>query len=138
MFLIHFVGDLQQPLHCSDHSDKGGNSVPVLLVNRRTNLHSAWDSGLLGRIGTEEQLLPALSEASARNRKKYSKGSVRNWAQAGHDAAQHVVYGQLPPTVAGTPATLDATYEKNADALIRQQLALGGARLAKVLNRALR
>jgi hypothetical protein len=138
MFLIHFVGDLQQPLHCSDHNDKGGNGVPVVLVNRRTNLHGAWDSGMLGRMGTEEQLFPALAEESRRNRKKYAKGNVRKWAEGGHRAAQQMVYGQLPKTENGAPANLDAAYEKSADVLIRQQLELGGARLAKVLNEVLR
>ena len=26
-FLIHFVGDLHQPLHCADNDDRGGNEV---------------------------------------------------------------------------------------------------------------
>jgi hypothetical protein len=29
MFLIHFVGDIHQPLHCSRVADKGGNSIEV-------------------------------------------------------------------------------------------------------------
>jgi len=29
MFLIHFIGDMHQPLHCADNKDKGGNDVPV-------------------------------------------------------------------------------------------------------------
>ena len=49
-----------------------------------------------------------------------------------------IMHAQLPQTAAGTPANLDAAYEKTADVLIRQQLELGGARLAKVLNRVLR
>jgi S1/P1 Nuclease len=138
MFLIHFIGDLHQPLHCSDRNDRGGNELPVLYNGRRTNLHSVWDSGLLGHLGTEDELFPALTEESARHRKQYAKGSVKNWAEAGHDAARDTVYGLLPATPQGTPVTLGAAYEQPADALIRQQLELGGARLAKVLNRVLR
>jgi hypothetical protein len=138
MFLIHFVGDLAQPLHCSDRNDKGGNGVQVLYHDRRSNLHSVWDSGLLGRMGSEEQLFPALSAESTEHRKKYAKGRVKNWAERGHDAARDMVYGQLPPTGEGAPATLDAAYEKSADALIRLQIETGGARLAKELNHVLR
>lgn len=29
MFLVHFVGDIHQPLHCSRSSDKGGNDIHV-------------------------------------------------------------------------------------------------------------
>ena len=52
MFLVHFVGDMHQPLHCSDNKDKGGNDVKLDFFGRPSNLHSVWDSGLLGRIGT--------------------------------------------------------------------------------------
>jgi len=105
---------------------------------RRTNLHSAWDSGLLGHLGTEEQLFPGLSEESAQHRKDYSKGGVKEWAERGHNAARDVVYAELPKAAEGAPATLDAAYEQSANALIRVQIEMGGARLAKVLNRVLR
>ncbi len=43
-FLIHFVGDIHQPLHASDNHDRGGNCVQVSLGGvRTTNLHSYWD-----------------------------------------------------------------------------------------------
>ena len=29
MFLVHFVGDMHQPLHSSDNKDKGGNDVKL-------------------------------------------------------------------------------------------------------------
>src|ERR1700719_2925000 len=50
MFVIHFVGDMHQPLHSSDNKDKGGNDVRVMFNDRNMNLHSLWDSGILGRI----------------------------------------------------------------------------------------
>jgi nuclease S1 len=39
-FLIHFVGDMHQPLHCSDNQDHGGSSVRVVFEGHRTNLHA--------------------------------------------------------------------------------------------------
>src|SRR2546426_357114 len=33
LFLVHFVGDMHQPLHCAARNDdKGGNRVPVLYL----------------------------------------------------------------------------------------------------------
>jgi hypothetical protein len=134
MYLIHFVGDMHQPLHCSDNNDRGGNGVRVVFFDRQTNLHSVWDSGLVGRLGTEDQLFPGLSKESARRAKKWSKGTVEDWAEEAHRASQKVVYGKLPKVAAGTPVPLGAAYEKVADPLVRVQLEKGGARLAAVLN----
>src|SRR5947209_798904 len=33
-FLIHFVGDLHQPLHATTNDDRGGNCVPVKYLRR--------------------------------------------------------------------------------------------------------
>lgn len=134
MFLIHFIGDMHQPLHCEDNNDKGGNGVQVQFFGRRTNLHSVWDSGLLTRIGAEDQLLPALSRESAAHARKYGKGTATKWAEESHKTARKVAYGKLPQTAPGSPVTIDAAYEKAADPVVRHQIELAGARLAKVLN----
>ncbi|CAF0977650.1 unnamed protein product [Adineta steineri] len=44
-FLVHFVGDVHQPLHCGFKGDFGGNSVKGLFLNgtNETNLHTIWD-----------------------------------------------------------------------------------------------
>ncbi len=138
MFLVHFIGDMHQPLHCSDNMDRGGNSVHVTFFNRQTNLHSVWDSGLLGRLPPADELFPGLSAESLRHRKKWSKGTVEQWAEQSHRAAQKIVYGRLPKVAAGVPEPIGAEYEKIADPLIREQLEKAGARLAEVLNETLR
>lgn len=46
-FLIHFVGDIHQPLHCGFTEDKGGNNIKVLFNNKHTELHAVWDSGII-------------------------------------------------------------------------------------------
>jgi hypothetical protein len=138
IFLIHFIGDMHQPLHCSDNHDKGGNDVHVEFDGQPSNLHSVWDGGLLGRMGTEEQLFPALSQESARREKKFAKGTVEDWAEQSHKAAVKMVYGKLPKAAPGQPVVLDAAYEQAADPLIRLQIERAGARLARVLNEALR
>jgi hypothetical protein len=136
MFLIHFIGDMHQPLHCANNKDRGGNDVPVVFFGKPTNLHSVWDSGLLGRMGTQDRIFGRLLTESLDHAKKWSKGTVEDWAEESHKAAQKVVYGRLPKVPAGTPVPIGAAYEKKADPLIREQLEKAGARLAAVLNTA--
>jgi hypothetical protein len=145
MFLIHFVGDMHQPLHSSDNKDQGGNGVRVQLVgsDRPGNLHGAWDSGILGHMGKEDDLYPSMLQEAEKNRKKWSKGTVQQWAEESHKAAVEVTYGKLPTKpVAGTPNTtpipLDAAYEQAAEPVIRVQIEKAGDRLARVLNETLK
>ena len=44
LWVVHLVGDVHQPLHCTDNGDKGGNMVGVFVGGRVENLHSAWDA----------------------------------------------------------------------------------------------
>ena len=139
MFIVHFVGDMHQPLHCSDNKDKGGNDVKLDLFGRPTNLHSAWDSGLLGRAGQEDALFAQYSrELTDKRAKKLGKGTVEEWAEQSHKTAQKVVYGKLPKAAAGTPVKVDAAYERAAAPVIRDQIEKAGARLAALLNATLR
>src|ERR1043166_2111577 len=55
-FLVHFVGDIHQPLHCADNHDAGGNGVlvtwqqePKYAWDDIWNLHSVWDEYLVDR-----------------------------------------------------------------------------------------
>jgi len=46
-FLVHFVGDLHQPLHLGRKDDKGGNKVDFNWFGRKTNLHAVWDGMII-------------------------------------------------------------------------------------------
>jgi len=46
-FLVHFIGDLHQPMHMGRKDDKGGNKVDFNWFGRKTNLHSVWDGALI-------------------------------------------------------------------------------------------
>jgi nuclease S1 len=55
-FLVHFLGDIHQPLHCADNNDAGGNGVlvtwqgePKYTYDDVWNLHSVWDEFLVNR-----------------------------------------------------------------------------------------
>lgn len=46
-FLVHFVGDIHQPLHVGRPEDRGGNMIKVKFFDRSLNFHSLWDSGMI-------------------------------------------------------------------------------------------
>ena len=46
-FLVHFIGDMHQPLHAGERHDKGGNDVHVTFEGHPFNLHAAWDGKLI-------------------------------------------------------------------------------------------
>jgi hypothetical protein len=47
--IVHIIGDLHQPLHAGDGTDRGGNDVKVSFFWEDSNLHRVWDSGLIDR-----------------------------------------------------------------------------------------
>ena len=58
--LIHYVGDIHQPLHATSRvdnqyrqGDRGGNSFPLPIKDGVKNLHSLWDSVLYEFTGYE-------------------------------------------------------------------------------------
>ncbi len=53
-FLVHFVGDIHQPLHCADNHDRGGNDITVAFFKASTNLHAVWDTGIITKAGVTE------------------------------------------------------------------------------------
>jgi hypothetical protein len=66
-FLVHFVGDVHQPMHAGDRPDAGGNQYQISLATTLqpeayarknyvdgvmgTNLHAVWDYYILGTAG---------------------------------------------------------------------------------------
>lgn len=53
MFVVHFMGDVHQPLHAGYRDDLGGNKYQVQFEGKGSNLHRVWDSGLLKTRGLE-------------------------------------------------------------------------------------
>jgi hypothetical protein len=51
MYLIHFIGDIHQPLH-TESIDRGGNEIKVCFDNRcgRENLHGIWDTDIIHKL----------------------------------------------------------------------------------------
>ena len=133
-FLIHFVGDLHQPLHASNNNDKGGNEVGITFFGHSTNLHHIWDTNII----TYENLTPTaladtlLSRHAHTNIKSIDKGSIIDWALQSHSEAQKVAYGKLPES-----RVIGEKYMKVALPVVNKQLYRAGVRLAYLLNQIL-
>lgn len=48
-FVVHFVGDIHQPLHTEDVA-RGGNGIHVRFDGAELNLHHVWDSSIAEKI----------------------------------------------------------------------------------------
>lgn len=132
-FLIHFLGDLHQPLHCEDHGDRGGNAVHVTFFGRRTTLHHVWDSGLLSHagIGQAGLVTELREEERAFDPARVDSGTVVEWAEQSHALAVQAY--QL-----AARHRLGRAYERDEIGVVDQQLIRAAMRLAAVLNDTLR
>jgi hypothetical protein len=80
-YVVHFVGDLHQPLHDEDDGDKGGNTRHVLFDGHPDNLHWIWDTGLLEHMNRNPAALAAELEnhITAQDRAEWVKGNIEDW-----------------------------------------------------------
>jgi len=132
-YVVHFIGDLHQPLHDEDNGDKGGNTRQVLFDGHSDNLHWVWDTGLLQHINRNAEAFAEELESriTPQDRAEWQKGSIKDWVMEGHRLAQTVAYGDLGN---GNPAPISPAYEQQADPVVELHLEKAGVRLAYLLN----
>jgi len=144
-FLVHFVGDLHQPMHAGDHGDLGGNRVAINygLIGGRTNLHGVWDGWLAERaISTPPGgVAGLLAQVSATERARIAGGSVEDWSREMWGKARILAYGTLIDDPCGPPPAVRPTMDE-ADVRVlvprvRENVIAGGLRLARLLDDAL-
>ena len=142
-FLLHFVGDLHQPLHASDNHDRGGNCVPVALGGARTtNLHAWWDTGVIQLLGADAPTIATRLQAqiTPEQQAQWKQGDARSWALESYAVAKANVYTLGTPSGCGqnaTPVPLPDAYAAAAEGAATTQLERAGVRLAALLNGAL-
>ncbi|MFV8749917.1 S1/P1 nuclease [Nannocystaceae bacterium ST9] len=150
-FLIHFVGDVHQPLHAGRVEDKGGNEVKNLQFleytpdKQRANLHALWDGGIialaLGRGGKtwaswaaelDQQITPEQRD------RWVAVDSVIDWVEESRRFA--AAYAYLDAEGVGELKKGDvlgeAWYERNRP-IVEQRLQQAGVRLAVLIEDAL-
>jgi hypothetical protein len=171
-FIIHFVGDIHQPLHDTTNNDRGGNCIPIDFFGAEPvarnpqnesyspNLHSVWDSSIVGRMATGETVQQFATETNAAQASRMSgwiSGTMNfdDWAWEGHELAESAVYEKLPHLIpVEKPVDIDSCagddhigtrmlalhedleqpYQDASASVVQQQIAKAGARLAGLLN----
>lgn len=135
-FVVHFIGDVHQPLHSSDNNDRGGNDVKVTFFDHHTNLHAVWDYGIIEKTGMDAEQYSAYLiqkyHSDAADVTQLEKGTPVNWAMQAHGLAVKYAYGDKP-----ADNELGETYYKDCLPIVNQQLFDAGVRLAGALNKIL-
>jgi hypothetical protein len=128
-FIVHIIGDLHQPLHAGNGTDKGGGSVEVTFAGKPTTLHAVWDSGLID----EEQL--SFSEMAIWLRTRITPSNINAWSTTDPTvwiAEDTVLRDQIYPSPGETNLSYRYIFDHTAQMELR--LEQGGVRLAAYLN----
>jgi hypothetical protein len=121
-YLVHFVGDMHQPLHATNNADNGGNCVPVKYFRREPlpnslhperedfspNLHQIWDTEIVERdmeISNPHRYADELDEKFRAQSVSWEAAGihVENWIWESHERAEGVVYDALPEKIGIEP-----------------------------------
>lgn len=130
-FLVHFVGDLHQPMHVSHAEDHGGNRIQLKYRNVSTNLHTVWDSKLLDDRGWGyEKLAAHCDTASPQQLARWQQDSVMQWLWESYQVAEQLYAGAAQPG----GRVLKRPYYRAHIATAHLRLQMAGARLAGMLN----
>ena len=140
-YVLHFVGDVHQPLHASDNHDRGGNCVLISLGGSRSaNLHAYWDTGVIeSALGknVDAAATSLRSSITTAERRQWQQGDAAAWATESFHVARSVAYTIGSPAGCASdvaPVAFPAGYEAAAQAAAKVQLQRAGIRLAMVLN----
>jgi nuclease S1 len=158
-FLIHFVGDLHQPLHCAeDEKDVGGNLKPVCFFGvcwessgKNKNLHMTWDKLMIQHTGVSEDdyvadIVERIDGMSQSELRAIRAGDPVAWAEAAHRLAVDNAYAPLPEPKKKFNKKkkkyynyylLGQEYHDRNIGHVDGQLLKGGVRLAAILDEAL-
>ena len=154
-FLIHFVGDVHQPLHAAWNADRGGGCVPLTkpLVHNdgnqnTTDLHIAWDidtvlAAMKGHSGSEQATAAALF-TRFKNGAVVSQATPVDWARESNEIARTAIYQKLGiPKYTVTsgdcafgikPVLITSMYLDGNVAIVERRLMEAGIRLSNMLN----
>ncbi|MEW9797924.1 S1/P1 nuclease [Alteromonas sp. CYL-A6] len=127
-FVVHIIGDLHQPLHAGNGTDRGGNDVKVRFFWQDSNLHRVWDTQML------EQRDLSYTEWTQWLTQKISADDIRAWNSTDPETwitESTVLRDTLYPQDANNMA-YDYLYNYLPAATERLQMA--GIRMALYLN----
>ncbi|KAI9816344.1 MAG: hypothetical protein M1832_005101 [Thelocarpon impressellum] len=149
-FLVHFIGDVHQPLH-NENLAKGGNDIDVEFDGDNTNLHAVWDSNIAQKLvgGKTIKVAKTWADSLTTSIKSGALSSQAPGWLSGLDLAEPaetalawsaeanalVCTAVLPDGVdAVTSVDLDGAYYDKTASVVEMQVAKAGYRLAAWLN----
>lgn len=141
-FLIHFVGDIHQPLHAANLYDKrfpkgdAGGNLYLIKAGKIKNLHTLWDQ-CFTMTSRRYPDASAIAQLAAQLQRRYppadfgkeiNQMSPAQWASQSYTIADSFVYD--------TPYNqkISKNYVKQGQIICEQQMTLAGYRLARLLN----
>ena len=130
-FIVHFVGDLHQPMHISRAEDKGGNTIQLNYEGKGLNLHSLWDTYLLEHQGLSyEQLAEKYDHVAPQQIKQWQSDPLLKWIWESYEISSRL-YAEVD---AMKGRSIDEAYYKAHIGIIEDRIQKAGIRLAGVLN----
>lgn len=127
--LVHFIGDIHQPMHVGRKADRGGNNVKLTWFGEPTNLHRLWDTDLIEHYNMSYTELAAhLPKRSEQEKENCMKAPLLDWAHESQDLA-NMIYANTPEH-----AALGYVYHYQHFDTVRARLLEAGLRLAATLN----
>ncbi|MGA2739430.1 MAG: S1/P1 nuclease [Bryobacteraceae bacterium] len=158
-FLMHFAGDIHQPLHCVSDADAGGNCVNVVGFDPMHNLHAVWDITLVNKLMAHDgpsMMAGMESRFRGKVRRWEDYGGIDRIARESFRIAKSQVYAKARPRLPVIPKFIDVqprncateapetlrdvkvdgprSYGAASIDVVRMQLYKGGVRLAAMLN----
>lgn len=144
VWLLHMVGDVHQPLHCTARygktqktGDAGGNFVKLCAAPCKQELHAFWD----GLPGDSDSPLAAINVGKGLPQADAGLAGIGDaavWVNESFQLAKEKVYVNPPIGLGAGPFTLTDDYRKEALKIVNARVALAGARLANILNNELK
>jgi hypothetical protein len=126
-FIVHLVGDLHQPMHVGDGTDRGGNDVTVVFFEHVTTLHLAWDEDMV-----DYEML-SYSEMTEWLDRRLTPEQIAEWSVT--DPRVWISESaEIRPTLYPDDAELQWNYVFEHRGTMRMRLSQGGIRLAAYLN----
>lgn len=127
--LVHFIGDLHQPLHNGISEDKGGNDFQVRWYNDGTNLHRVWDTQMIESYGMSySELADNMPNLTKNQEKAIAQGNYVDWMKDSRVLVKEIYAN----TEKGEK--LGYRYMYDYFNVLKGQLQKGGIRLATLLN----
>lgn len=127
--LIHFVGDIHQPMHTGRKEDLGGNSVKVQWFGQSSNLHRVWDSDLIGSENLSyTEYVKAINFATKKQLFTLQNQPLEQWLFDSYKVAENI-YAVTKPD-----SRLSYRYIYDHLATVNQQMLKGGIHLAGLLD----